>query len=197
MLKQDPRVDEYIASAAPFARPILRRIRRVVHAACPNVQETIKWQMPFFEREGIICGMAAFKKHCALFFWKRRQIFGATKGKAAPGHFRQITSLAELPEGKSLTGWIKQAVALNEGRVKEPVARRRKAKPAPSTPPALLAALKKNPAAAAAFKACSPSHKREYVEWIAGAKLEPTRARRVEKAVSQLARNQSLHWKYR
>ena len=46
MLKKDPRVDAYIDEAADFARPILSHIRRLVHAACPDVQETLKWNCP-------------------------------------------------------------------------------------------------------------------------------------------------------
>ncbi len=44
----DPRVDAYIARSAAFAQPVLLHLRATVHAACPGVQETIKWGMPFF-----------------------------------------------------------------------------------------------------------------------------------------------------
>ena len=39
MGKKDPRVDVYIAKSADFARPILKHIRKVVHAGCPDVEE--------------------------------------------------------------------------------------------------------------------------------------------------------------
>ena len=63
MGKRDPRVDAYIAKSADFAKPILNHIRAIVHEACPEVEETIKWSMPHFEYEGILCGMGSFKEH--------------------------------------------------------------------------------------------------------------------------------------
>jgi hypothetical protein len=56
MPKKDPRVDAYIARAQPFAQPILIHIRKVVHAAVPEVQETMKWSSPHFDYKGIFCG---------------------------------------------------------------------------------------------------------------------------------------------
>jgi len=198
MSGRDPRVDAYIEKSASFAQPILQHIRRLVHAACPEVRETIKWQMPHFERGGILCGMAAFKGHCALFFWKRRLIFGqAETADQAEGHFRRITSMADLPGDATLTSWIKKAAALNEAGIKAPAPAKRTVKKMPAAPADFLAALKKNRQALAAFEKFSPSHKREYLEWITGAKREETRTRRIETALAQLAQHKSLHWKYR
>jgi len=45
---KDPRVDAYIRRSAEFARPILTRIRAIVHTTCPDVEETLKWGMPTF-----------------------------------------------------------------------------------------------------------------------------------------------------
>ena len=101
MAGKDRRVDAYIKRAAPFARPILKHLRKVVHAGCPDVDETIKWNSPFFEHKGIICFIAAFKQHCVFGFWKGALIFGA-KHKGAMGHFGRITSISDLPDGKTL-----------------------------------------------------------------------------------------------
>ena len=57
MAARDPRIDAYIAKAAPFASPV----RKLVHQGCPAVGETMKWSMPHFEHRGIMLGMAAFK----------------------------------------------------------------------------------------------------------------------------------------
>jgi len=67
-MKTDPRVDAYIAKSAEFAQPILRHLRTLVHQACPDGAETIKWSMPSFTHHGIVCGMAAFKAHCTFGF---------------------------------------------------------------------------------------------------------------------------------
>jgi hypothetical protein len=69
---KDPRIDAYIANAAPFAQPILKHLRNIVHTGCPDVQETVKWSMPHFDYKGIMCGMAAHKQHCSFGFWMPR-----------------------------------------------------------------------------------------------------------------------------
>ena len=47
-------MDAYIEKSAPFARPILKHLRRVVHTGCPAVEEAIKWQFPHFDYNGIV-----------------------------------------------------------------------------------------------------------------------------------------------
>src|SRR6185369_10548965 len=95
---KDPRFDAYIAKAAPFAQPILRHLRGLVHAACPEVREEMKWSMPFFSLRKPVCMMAAFKQHCAFRFWKEKLLFGKGGGPGCSyGEFRRITALSELP----------------------------------------------------------------------------------------------------
>src|SRR5476651_719218 len=109
MSKKDPRVDAYIAKSADFAKPILIRIRKLVHAACPDVTETIKWSSPFYEHKGILITTPAFKSHCSLIFWKGRLLFKEFPAKDNPRNkFRRITSNADLPGDKILAGYIKQ-----------------------------------------------------------------------------------------
>jgi hypothetical protein len=63
MGRNNPAFDTYIARAQPFAQPILKHIRAVVHRACPDVVEELKWSTPAFTHKGLLCGMAAFKEH--------------------------------------------------------------------------------------------------------------------------------------
>jgi uncharacterized protein YdeI (YjbR/CyaY-like superfamily) len=188
MPKKSPLVDAYIAKSADFAKPILNRIRKLVHTACPQVEEAIKWNSPFFTHKGVLAAMPAFKRHCALIFWKGKLILGKERAK-----YRSLISLADLPADNVLLGYIRKAVELNETGVKIP---RPKSKAKAVVPGYLLAALKKNKKALATFVTFSPSHKREYVQWVTEAKLAETRARRLEKMVQLLARGKSLHWKY-
>ena len=103
MSKKDPRIDAYILKSADFARPVLTHFRTLVHKACPDVEETIKWGMPHFEYKGVICHLAAFKQHCSLGFWNApamsdpHQLLNA-HGKTAMGHLGIITSLSDLPD---------------------------------------------------------------------------------------------------
>jgi hypothetical protein len=87
MGKRDPRIDDYIREAAPFARPVLRHLRRIVHEAAPGIEETIKWRFPHFVQGGIVCSMAAFKAHCSFGFWKGRHVLGSelAQGEDAMG----------------------------------------------------------------------------------------------------------------
>ena len=197
MPTKDPRVDAYIEKAQPFARPILARIRKAVHAACPDAVETVKWSMPAFEYKGPLVGMAAFKAHCTLGFWKASLMTSVPQDKRgqAMGHFGRFESLDDVPSEAALVRMIKEAAALNDAGVK---AERKKAapKPPPKVPAYLLAALKKNRKAIAAWAAFPPSHQREYIEWITEARTDETRTRRLETAVGWIAAGKGRNWKY-
>ena len=192
MANKNPWVDAYIAKVADFAKPILLRVRKLVHAVCPEVTETIKWGAPFYEYKGILICTPAFKNHCALVFWKGKLIFGKSDQRKK---LRRLTSLDELPGDKILTGYIKQAVALNEAGVKTP-RRKPKARAKLVVPDYFLAALKKNKKALATFENFSPSCQREYVEWLTEAKREETHAQRLKTAIQWLAAGKSRNWKY-
>jgi len=194
MPKRDPRIDAYIANAPEFARPILEHVRALIHRHCPDVEETIKWRMPSFEYHGLLCGVAAFKQHCAFGFWKQKLVVGEASEDDAMGQFGRIRTLKDLPPDKQLAGYIKKAMQLNESGASTP--RVRKARPAPATPDDLAAALKKNKKAAATYAAFSPSCQREYVDWIVEAKREETRAKRVATAVEWMAEGKQRNWKY-
>jgi uncharacterized protein YdeI (YjbR/CyaY-like superfamily) len=200
MGKTDPRIDAYIAKSAAFAKPILTHLREVVHAACPDVEETLKWSMPAFMHHGILCGMAAFKEHAAFNIWKGSLIVGSDGDRAAMGQFGRITKLSDLPSKKVLTGYIRQAAALNEAGVRTPKVRKPglPRKPVPATPPPdFSAALKKNAKARTTFESFSPTtHKREYIEWIVDAKRDETRQRRLSQAIEMLAEGKTRNWKY-
>ena len=195
MPKREPRVDAYIAKSADFAKPILRYLREVVHDACPPAEETIKWGFPHFTYEGIICGMAAFKEHCALVLWKGSLIVG-DGDRDAMGHLGKIRKLSDLPPKRVLASYIKQAMKLNEAGVKSPTRSKPKAKKPVVIPPELNLALTRNKKAAAIFDAFPPSHRREYAEWIAEAKGADTRERRAKQAIEWISSGKSRNWKY-
>ena len=195
MASRNPGVDAYIAKSADFAKPILTRIREIVHEACPDVEETLKWGMPAFDYKGMMCGMAAFKQHCTLGFWKGSLIFPEKRNADAMGQFGRITTVSDLPSKKELTRYIKLAMKLNDEGVK--VERQKKPKkPDIPVPAYVRAALKKNKKANDAFEGFSPSHRREYLEWITDAKTEATRERRLNTALEWMAEGKSRNWKY-
>jgi len=201
MPKKDPRIDLYISKSADFAKPILIHIRELIHKVCPDVEETIKWGFPRFDYKGPLCDMAAFKHHCSFGFWKAslmkdKTLIANAKTESAMGHYGKITSLKDLPSNKKITANIKDAMTLNEDRVKLPSRKSITLKAEIKTSEFFLKALKKNKKAFAAFENFSPSHKREYVEWITEAKKEETRNRRMETAIEWMAEGKSRNWKY-
>ncbi len=194
----DPRVDAYIAKSSAFAQPILRHLRALVHEACPEAQETIKWSMPTFVHHGIVCGMAAFKEHATFGFWRR----GLTdeiaktgvKAEEAMGSLGRITSLKDLPADKAMLGYIRKAAKLNEAGA--PARPKPKPKPALPVPADLTAALKKNAQAAKVFADFSPSARRDYIEWITEAKRPETRQARLATTIEWVAAGKRRNWKY-
>lgn len=193
---RDPRVDEYIAKSAGFAKPILTELREVVHTACPDVVEDMKWRFPHFTYKGMLCSMAAFKHHAAFGFWKGALVIDdKEKREAAMGHLGRLTTTDDLPPRRVLVGYVKKAAALNDAGVSEPRAPKRAA-PALRVPADFGAALAKNAKAKRAFADFRPSHKREYVEWITGAKTGETRERRLKTAIEWISEGKSQNWKY-
>lgn len=192
---RDPRIDAYIGKSAEFARPILTHLRALVHEACPQAEETLKWGMPTFMHHGILCGVGAFKQHCTFGFWKHKLVVGAGRYDDAMGQFGRITKMSDLPPKKELVAFIRKAAQLNEAgiRVERPKA---KPRPAPRAPDDFAAALKKNRRAQAIYDAFTPGMQREYVDWITEAKREETRAKRIAQAVEWIDEGKQRNWKY-
>lgn len=197
----DKRIDAYIAKSADFAQPILGHLRKLVHKACPDASETIKWGMPFFETNGaLLCNMAAFKQHCSFGFWNAPLLKDPegvlhVKDKNAMGHLDRITSLKDLPADKVLIALLKDGARLNEQGVKKPV-KEKVPKAALPEPAELTSALKKNKRAKMSWEGFSPSHRREYIEWITEAKTEATREKRIATTIEWLEEGKSRNWKY-
>lgn len=200
MIKKDKRVDAYIFKAAPFAQEILMHFRALVHKACPDVEEKVKWSMPFFDYKGeMMCHMAAFKQHCAIGFWKASLMKDAKKLKdgneEAMGHYGRITSVKDLPANKTIIANIKEAMKLNDDGIKLPPKKKAAAKEV-DVPEELMKALTKNKKARTVFDAFPPSHRKEYIMWINEAKTEATKTKRIETAIEWITEGKQRHWKY-
>ncbi len=197
----NPLVDAYIAKAAPFARPVLEHMREMVHRACPDVVEEIKWSMPFFVYKGQLLGnIAAFKAHCSLNLWggdvaAAMRKDGVLSGDGM-GKLGKITSVKDLPPNRVMMGYVKQAAAFVDAGGKTMQRKPKAAKGEAEVPAELAAALKKNKAAGATFKGFSPGSRREYVDWIVEAKRPETREKRVVQAVEWMAEGKQRNWKY-
>ena len=191
-MERDPRIDEKIARAAPFAQPILGHLRDLVHTTIPEAGEAIKWGMPHFTYKGKnIAAMASFKAHCAF------SIHGESHENEGMGTFGKIGSLADLPEDAELAARLEAAKGRIDRGEKGPWRQAPpKPKPTIAVPQDFGAALAANPAAAQFFDGLAPSHRYDYLEWITEAKRDETRAKRIGQALQWLAEGKRRNWKY-
>jgi hypothetical protein len=202
MASKDKRIDAYIKKSAGFAKPILTHIRELVHKACPDVEETMKWSFPHFDYKGeMMCSMAAFKQHAVIGFWKASlmkdpMLMENAKSETSMGHLGQLKTLKDLPSDKKLIGWIKEAMKLNDKGIKI-AARPKAAAKAVAAPDYFLSAVKKNKKAFRYFEEFSNSAKKEYIEWVTEAKTDTTRDQRLATAVEWMSEGKSRHWKYK
>jgi uncharacterized protein YdeI (YjbR/CyaY-like superfamily) len=198
----DKRIDDYIMKSADFAKPILIHLRELIHKACPDVEEGLKWSMPYFMyKDSILCGFASFKQHCAFGFWLAskmkdpKKILKSGENKTAMGHLGQLKSIKDLPSDKVLISYIKEAMSLTDKGVKlekaAPVSKKDL-----KVPSYFMNALKKNKKALKTFEGFSNSNKKEYVEWVTSAKTEETRETRLETAIEWMSEGKIRHWKY-
>jgi uncharacterized protein YdeI (YjbR/CyaY-like superfamily) len=192
-VSRDKRIDAYIDEAKPFARPILEHVRDRVHAVAPDVEETLKWSMPTFTLGGkILLGMAAFKAHATVNFWRGRELDMDATAQGM-GQLGRLTAVCDLPA--DLDDLIRRAAALARS-----VPAPRKPKSEPSSPKEIhadfAAALAIAPLAKSTLESFPASAQREYIEWIADAKQEVTRHKRIATAIEWLNDGKRRNWKY-
>lgn len=194
-MKRDARIDDYIAKRQAFAWPILEHVRERVHAAAPEAEETLKWGAPAFTLEGkILLIIAAFKQHAAINFWRGQELRGSDANAEGMGQFGKLTSLADLPPDAELDRLIEEAARLAKSA---PAPRKVKHEPRPQAAihPEFEAALTRVPKARAALDSFPPSAQRDYLDWIAEAKQDSTRAKRIATAIEWLSEGKRRHWK--
>jgi uncharacterized protein YdeI (YjbR/CyaY-like superfamily) len=205
MGSKNPLIDEYISNARPFARPILKRIRKLVHKAHSEINEELKWSFPNFTYRGkIICHMAAFKEHCAFGFWFSSMLDDPDKvlvdkeKKGGMGSVGRLTGPDDLPDEDVLAGFIMQSLQMvdqgmslaNRGQ------RRRGADARISVPTDLKELLNKNKVALNVFNNFSNTHRKEYIQWVEEAKADTTRQKRLKTALEWISEGKPRNWKY-
>jgi uncharacterized protein YdeI (YjbR/CyaY-like superfamily) len=203
MVLKDPRIDVYIEKSAPFARPILSHLRKLIHQACPEVTETIKWGFMAFEFKGPLLTVAAFKQHAVVGFWKYELMKDpkgflqerSSQGGSAMGNLGRILTLEDLPPDRIILAFIRQAMKLNKDGVRLPLKPKPNVNRLLTTPDFFVKALRKAKLTAT-FNSMSYSHRKEYIQWLNEAKKEETRERRMAEAISLISRGKHRNWKY-
>ena len=195
-MARNPQVDDYIAGAPAYAKPILKKLRAVIHGAGPAFDEAIKWGAPTFMNGGMVCSFHAFKNHVGFWFHKGVMLKDPKK-LLQPGvtaHTMKNIKLASADriDERAFADLVRQAAEINASGVKpKPV------KKPVVVPPALKRALAKHPQARAFFEGLAPSHRREYAGYVAEAKKPETIERRIKKTIAELAKGRRPHEKYR
>ncbi len=194
-------IDRYLNAANPTFQPMLATLREAVHAACPAVEEAVKWGMPAFVYRGrILCSMAAFKQHMSFGYWQHAEVMGADVARDGMGSYGRMRGPADLPKPARLRADLKRAMKLIEESAAAPDRPARKAvrtpKPEAEMPADFQTALRAAAAARRHFEAFPPGQRREYIDWIVDAKREDTRARRIAQAIEWLGEGKRRNWKY-
>ena len=188
-MKTDPRIDDYIARAAPFAQPILRHLRMRAHDVLPEAEEGIKWSMPTLMVEGRnVVSIAAFATHCSCVIHHEEQ----DRNGEGMGQLGKIADLENLPPDDELIARFRR------GAERAAAGKRRvtNAKPVIAMPEDFAQALAAAPAARAVYDDFTDAQRREYLKWITTAKREGSRSKRIETSVAWLAEGKRRNWKY-
>ena len=99
---KDPRVDAYIDPLPGWQQQICRRVRDLVHAADPEVVETIKRRVqPYFVLEGNICALLAAKDHVNVFLYDGG-IVPDPEGIITGGHENKTARTIAIREGETI-----------------------------------------------------------------------------------------------
>ena len=113
----DPRVDSYIESLPDWQQRVCRRVRALVHAADPEVTETIKrTDRPYFVLEGNVCALLAAKEHVSLFLYD--PLVPDPEGIITSGHENESGRTVAIRRGEAieeeaLVGMFRAIIAHN------------------------------------------------------------------------------------
>ena len=197
-----PNIDAYIEQSSDFARPILTKLRELIHTASPDIEEAIKWRQPCYQANGLVCATAAFKQHINFAFFQGKHIndsaniFNHSNNEDMTA--LKITQLSDLPSDEVIIDYIQQAVRFNQqGKAKKAKKKiTKKDKAELIIPDVLSQALAQHPVAKAQFDNFSYSKQKDYIEWIDSAKRDATKQNRLATAIEWISEGKGRNWKY-
>lgn len=179
---------------------ILLRLREIARAA--GLSEELKWGRPTYSWNGRnVLGLSVFKDYCGIWFFQgallsdlRGVLQNAQEGKTqAMRHWKIYDANDFHPQW--VVEYVEEAVKNEKSGRRIPVQRPGECT-MPAIPELLLARFDEDAVLREKFEAMSLSHRREYLEFIAGAKREATRERRVEKILPLIRFGRGLNDRY-
>lgn len=198
MPNYNKKVDEYISKMADFAKPILNHLREIIHETCPDVEENIKWGTPHYSYKGDhLVMMAGFKQHCSFSLYKAelmkdKDIQESVKAGKKFGYMDKLKDLTELPNKKILVAYIKEAMELNANGIAKP--KEVKEKVEVNAPTEFIEALKQDKTANSIYESKSPSFRKNYIIWLADAKTDETRQKRIDQSIEWIREGKDRFW---
>ena len=115
---RDPRVDAYIDALPGWQQAVFREVRELLHAADPEVEETIKRSVqPYFVLKGNICAFLAAKDHVNIFIYDGG-LAPDPDGIITAGHDNQTARTVGVGQGDSLnasalSAMFQEVIAIN------------------------------------------------------------------------------------
>lgn len=196
-MKNAQSVSEYIAASASWQNE-LKRLRAILVAT--GLEEDVKWGGPCYTIGGQnVVGLAAFKSYFGLWFFQgallkdeKRVLINAQEGRTKAMRQWRMTSGEDI-EPVTIKRYIREAIKIaREGRKITP-----DRKKAVAVPPELKRALQTNQTAGDKFRKMTPGLRREFAEYIADAKRDKTKHRRLQKILPMITAGVGLNDKYR
>ena len=196
-MKRYKTVDDYIEGAANW-RDELRQLRKILTST--ELEETVKWGAPCYTFEGAnVVGIGGFKSYFGLWFFQGAMLadeqgvlINAQEGKTKALRQWRFESKKQI-KARLIKAYVREAIALQkQGQAIKPERGK-----AVEIPRHLEVALSTNKRAAACFKALTPGRQREFADYIASAKREETKAKRLQKIIPMIVAGIGLHDKYR
>ena len=196
-MKRAKTVDDYIADAGNW-KDELMRLRDILLST--ELEEEVKWGGPCYTYGGKnVVGMAGFKSYFGLWFHqgallkdKKKMLINAQEGRTKALRQWRMQNAKDIKTA-IIKSYVKEAIKLaKEGKQIVPARK----KPL-VVPPELKKALQSNKKAGETFKNMRLGLQREYAEYIANAKREDTKQRRIDKILPMIKSGAGLHDKYR
>ena len=178
------RIDEAFEKAEPWAQPILHRIRELIHQVDGGINENWKWG-PNFEKNGMICGLWAFKKHISIVFYKGALMKDPYKVLVHGGNNLLIRIMKYHPgdqiDEELILAYIREAIQINESGIELPKTRK-----VLEIPDELKDFFEKDKDSKTFFEQLAYTYQKEYIVWINSAKRIETRIKRVNQAIEMI-----------
>ncbi len=197
MMNKARTVDDYISNAGDWQAE-LSRLREILQST--ELEEDVKWGGPCYTYDGKnVVGMAGFKSYFGLWFHQgallrdqKNVLINAQEGKTKTLRQWRMQTAREIKPA-IIKSYVKEAIKLvKQGKQVAP------ARKDPFVVPAeLMKALRSNKKAGNKFKSLRLGLQREYADYVADAKREETKLRRIEKILPMIGAGAGLHDKYR